>query len=204
LLNDSTVVDTVYQVNLPANNTTYYCRVRAMGAWAWGSYSNPVEFVSVIVIGGQATIPVAVREGWNIISLPLLRDTATISVVLPNATACMAYQPGIGYQPCDTLATGRGYSVKFPSAEVILVTGTAFSRDTVTVSGGWNLIGAASIPVPATGVTTVPAGLIRSPFYSFSGSYHTADTLFPGRGYWAKFNGPGQLIIGPGNSGGAE
>jgi hypothetical protein len=46
LLNDSTVVDTVYQVNLPANNTTYYCRVRAKGLGLWGPWSSIVEFSS--------------------------------------------------------------------------------------------------------------------------------------------------------------
>ena len=48
------------------------------------------------------------------------------------------------------------------------------------------------VPVSAIGNPGAPLGSL---FYSYNGGYKTADTLYPGRGYWVKADGEGKLIL---------
>jgi hypothetical protein len=44
-------------------------------------------------------------------------------------------------------------------------------------------------------ITTQPPGLINSSFLAYQNGYAVTDTLFPGKGYWAKMNGQVQMIM---------
>jgi hypothetical protein len=78
---------------------------------------------------------------------------------------------------------------------MIAVAGDSVFQDTIHFTKGWNILGGVSKPVPVTSLTEVPPGLIESPFYLYTDHYSTADTLYPGNGYWFKAGDNGSIIF---------
>lgn len=144
-------------------------------------YNNPVE--------------VAVLPQWNIVSLPVETGTGLKDSLFPGATSpAYRYTPG-GYVAEETLKTGRGYWLKFPSDGVFGFQGVPRTSDTIAVAAGWNMIGALPVPVGTSSVTTDPPGMLLSGFYEFGNGYAQAATLAPGKGYWVKVSGEGTIIL---------
>ncbi len=152
-----------------------------------------------ISVSWSADVPItrsyAVREKWNMVSLPL-RVTDRRKIILFPAAPGGAYTFAGGYTLYDTLETGRGYWLKFDEDDSVSITGKKFSTDTVGCAEGWNMLGSVSDPVPVTAVASIPGGIVTSGFYGYDGSYQLSDTLEPGRGYWVKLSEAGTLIVG--------
>jgi hypothetical protein len=85
--------------------------------------------------------------------------------------------------------------MKFTGGQPVSVHGWEFPNDTVNVSSGWNIIGSLSAPVDVASITSVPGGIMTTPFFGYGGGYFTADSIQPGMGYWVKVNDPGSLIL---------
>jgi flagellar hook capping protein FlgD len=137
---------------------------------------------------------------WNLISLPVEPDEQTKDSLFPHSVS-NAYGYDAGYQQRDSLSTGIGYWLKFPSADYLSILGDDRERDTVTVNKGWNLIGSLTHPISSQCVSSIPAGIISSYFYGYRTGYYISDSLKPLRGYWLKVNANGNLIMAtPGNN----
>ncbi|HLB00679.1 MAG TPA: T9SS type A sorting domain-containing protein, partial [Bacteroidota bacterium] len=100
-----------------------------------------------------------------------------------------------GYVGTDTLENGRGYWMKFPQAQTIVMNGTALDAETVDVAADWNMVGSLSTPVDASTISSIPGGIVTSGFYQFDGSYQQSSILLPGRGYWVKSSQAGQFVF---------
>ena len=85
--------------------------------------------------------------------------------------------------------------MKYDSALTIQVRGKLRGTDTINVTTGWNLIGAADHDVAVSQLGIVPSGIIDSPFYGFDLIYQPADTLRSGKGYFVKVSAGGKIII---------
>lgn len=168
----------------------------------------PDTITNVVVTGPAATradfllqplphtIQQHVEADWNLLSLPLTVNDPRPTAVYASATSsAYSFQPSTGYALADTLRNVTGYWLKFGAAQNVSVTGTPRGRDTVQVLAGWNLIGASTSAVPATSIVEVPPGIVTSPYFGYTGSYASADTLVPGRGYWVKLTENGILIL---------
>jgi hypothetical protein len=111
-----------------------------------------------------------------------------------------------GYQAATTLTPGTGYWMKhsgtrtyntgdeWPAGGILSVV-----HDPITANSGWNLFGPYEESVPVAGLTTLPSGLITGLVYGYTGGYFIASQLNPGRSYWVKLTGDGQILI-PGAS----
>jgi len=95
----------------------------------------------------------------------------------------------------DTLETGRGYWLKFSSAQNIVIDGAELTSDTVDVSEGWNIVGSLSSPIEASSITSIPPGIVTSGFFQYEGSYQQSTIILPGKGYWVKCSQSGLLIL---------
>jgi hypothetical protein len=134
--------------------------------------------------------------GWNLISLPLTIPDRRKAVIYPVGTSdAFAFSRTSGYVKKDTLKYNTGYLMKFDEPLTVALAGARRTRDTVSVTSNWSLIGTISDPIPASNVIQIPAGILRSPFYSYDGSFTLTDTLWPGRGYWVKSGSSGKLIL---------
>jgi hypothetical protein len=189
--NDSTLTDTARQVGPLVVNTQYYWRVNAKNAGGTSAWSTRWGFRTA----AEDTVVFHFAEDWNMISLPLNADGATISNLFPTAVAWFAYDPGAGYHAFDTLKVGQGYWLKFNTAQDVPVVGSAILRDTIAVQEGWNLIGSIADSVPTSSITTIPPGIISAPIYGFGASYVAADVIVPTKAYWVKVAGSGQIVL---------
>jgi hypothetical protein len=135
-----------------------------------------------------------VAPGWNLVSLPVnLPDQSRLAVFPTSTSAAFAYEAG--YTQRDTLARGEGYWLKFSNADPVNLIGEPAILDSIPLLMGWNIIGSVSSPVSVGAATSVPGGIISSPFYSYGGSYTVADSIRPLQGYWVKANAPGLLVL---------
>ncbi|HTK82910.1 MAG TPA: hypothetical protein VL633_11500, partial [Bacteroidota bacterium] len=121
-------------------------------------------------------------------------DFHTSTLFPATPTSVFAYLAG-SYAAQSILANRLGYWVKYSGPAVVTMTGDPISPDTMQCTLGWNLIGSITWPVPTSQITTIPGGLIASPFYEYNISYQAADTIRPGIAYWVKLLAPGTLIL---------
>ncbi len=135
-----------------------------------------------------------VQDNWNIVSVPFgVTDYAT-STLFPDAITS-AFGFDNGYAPQDTLENGKGYWLKFPQAQTIVMDGTSLEAETVDVDAQWNMVGSLSTPLDIGTITSIPGGIVTSGFYQFDGAYQQSAIILPGKGYWVKCSQAGQLIL---------
>ena len=136
-----------------------------------------------------------VSQRWNLVSVPVTADDARKDILFPSATSrAFAYTPA-GYAATDTLVSGVGYWLEFPSSQSIIVDGWPRSSDTITVRRGWNIVGSIAAPLAVGSIVADPPDVVASPFYGYDGGYLAADTIKPGKGYWVKAASDGALLL---------
>ena len=139
-------------------------------------------------------VAVEIREGWNILSLPVSgTDVRASSVYTTAQSGAFAYHGS--YETLDTVRYGEGFWMRFAAAETVHIRGPYRFVDTIDAVSGWNMIGTISFPTPVRSVIGVPDSLVISPFWGYDGAYQAADTLLQGRGYWVKTRSAGKLIL---------
>ncbi len=156
--------------------------------------SNPAITTVEIVHSLLLSLPFDVNSRWNLISLPLKVDDGSKANVFPEAIS-NAFEYTYKYHPVDTMQNGKGYWLKFPAAQSMLLSGKQRLTDSVAISAGWNIIGGLSKAIAVSGITTSPLDILRSSYYGYNSGYSDADTLQPGLGYWIKVSQSGWLIL---------
>ncbi len=145
--------------------------------------------------GGPGPVSLmGVRQGWNLVSVPVDVPDYTASAVFPTAGSA-AYSFSRTYEAAGTLESGAGYWIRYASAQVLDIAGTTVSSGTVELSKGWNIIGSLSVPVSVASLSTTPPGLLVSDVFGYDGGYQSIATIQPGRGYWVRAAGAGTLHI---------
>jgi hypothetical protein len=148
-----------------------------------------------IVYDGGNTLQGLPQIGWNIVSVPVTVVDRRKRILFPASTSnAFAFAP-TGYVTMDSLSTGIGYWLKFPSSDPISVTGNLRHRDTVIVTAGWNMIGTISDTVGVTTIQQNPPTIIASQFFGYSSGYAPTTQLAPLQGYWVKTIAPGTLVL---------
>jgi hypothetical protein len=165
--------------------------------------SLSILFLAVLSISA-ATI--SLREGWNLISLPVQPANASPSAVLSsiasnvqavyafNGTEYEAYIPGESSNTLTRIEAGRGYWVYMNGDGTLNIDGAEPSK-TVTLKTGWNLVGynsGSSLPVSSALNSIANKYSAIYAFDTAANSYTayipgdggTLSQLEPGRGYW--------------------
>lgn len=196
---DSTVTDTSRATNSLLPDTGYFWRVRAYNGIRTSGWSAVNRFYAV---SGESvyTYKRPSIDGWALISMPIHMSSRAVAFILPAlwnptpCTYCYLYYYAGGYQSTRAWEPGRGYWIKNFGGFVSL-TGTVVPAETVEVTSGWNLIGSISSPIPVSSITSIPPGIISSPFFGYNGGYSVAGTDNPMSGYWVKCASAGKLIL---------
>lgn len=147
--------------------------------------------------GSMMTTEMMLQTSWNLVSIPVEAGDMRKIILFPSSISdAFEYQPG-GYVSMETLKTGTGYWIKYPSSVTESVTGTIVPEETLTVLVGWNMIGSISYPILSSSVTALPPTAITSDFFAYDGTlgYYSEDTLKPGVGYWVKVTQYGNLVL---------
>ena len=157
-----------------------------------GSNQTDIDFGNTIlslVLGN-------VLGKWNMISLPAVPDNGDYSrtALFPTSISqAFAYEGQ--YVVRESLHIGKGFWLKFDTAQSINMVGVKLLQDTIPVSEGWNLVGSIGGSIAAGSVSSDTSAVIESPFFGFRNQYYEADSLEPFRGYWVKMGGPGNLYM---------
>ena len=147
--------------------------------------------------GGQMATEMLLQASWNLVSIPVEADDMRKTTLFPSSISdAFEYQPG-GYVSMETLKTGTGYWIKYPSVITESITGTVVPEETLTVLVGWNMIGSLSYPILSSSVVAIAPTSITSDFFAYDGAlgYYSEDTLKPGIGYWVKVTQYGNLVL---------
>ena len=139
---------------------------------------------------------VGVQHGWNMVSVPLTMSDYRVTTLFPGAsTPAYAYAADTGYVMKDTLKNRVGYFIKFASAVTLPFQGFSRTKDTISVTAGWNLIGSLDSTVSVSNIIQVPSGIVQSEYFYFNAGYVPSTTLVQGKGYWVKVSKSGSLIL---------
>jgi hypothetical protein len=129
------------------------------------------------------------------VSVPVITTDMSAAALFPQANSAV-YGYNNGYTTQTTLATGKGYWVRYPSAQSIIFSGNSAGVSTVNLTEGWNMIGVYHTNVSTANISTTPAGIINSSIYGFNNGYFSAFSLASGQGYWVRATQAGVMNLG--------
>ena len=145
--------------------------------------------------GAAGPFSVALRDGTNLVSVPVAAPDNHYLAVFPTATEPPLERVGGAYQADETLEAGKGYWVTSSAATVQAFSGAEVPSLTLDLVKGWNMIGAPSCTV-ALGDIGDPSGvLMPNTLYRHDGRYVRATTVEPGRGYLVKASASGPITL---------
>ncbi len=136
----------------------------------------------------------SLNQGWNLLSVPILRNDMFYKSLFPGANS-YAYTYDNGYVKKDTLVLGSGYWIKFPVAQNVTLSGNQINEITIPIKQGWNLIGGLNGVIPISSIQTNPPNILTSPFYEYNYGYQIAENILKGKGYWIKSSADGSLLM---------
>ena len=81
------------------------------------------------------------------------------------------------------------------SDELVNFTGGPIQELTLQLSEGWNLISGISVSVPVENIVDSEGLIIEGTIYQFDDGYSPASVIEPGRAYWVRSSGEGEVIV---------
>ena len=131
-------------------------------------------------------------KNWYLISIPVIPQDSSISVLFPNALGGAAYHWNPNTKSYDTktkLEPKKAYWLAIPEATTNTVTGIPLNTYSQHFPAqGWYMIGGVIGNTDFTNPNDNPDGAVLSPAYSWDpgvGNYVLSDTLKEKKGYWA-------------------
>jgi hypothetical protein len=157
----------------------------------FGNPRNPTHpTMGAIEFTNSNTNYIWVNQGWNCISIPKLSSNMSVENLLPTRISAVYNYSDGGYSISDTLKNGTGYLTAFSNPQYILIEGQPVQFP-ISLSEGWNIIGPFEDLINVSQISTTPAGIINSYFYTIEQGYAVAETLIPGKGYWINVSSSG-------------
>ena len=185
--------DTIYgYAGLDSNHVYYWAvtgknssgnTVATSAPWSFRTYS-----------AGQTMVSTTVMDGWNMLSVPLIVDDYSKSILFQNAVSDAFTYTG-SYVSDDTLENGVGYWVKYSGTQTVTIAGTSDEEDTVDLTSGWNMIGSITYTVNTDSIEKIPGDMVLSSYFGYNGTYAEVDSIVPGYAYWVKSDKTGQLRL---------
>ncbi len=75
------------------------------------------------------------------------------------------------------------------------LTGGTIHSSVLQIFEGWNLISGFSFSVNIDNIMDLENLIIPGTIYGFNESYDQVENIYPGKGYWLKSSGDGEIII---------
>ena len=162
----------------------------------WNMYRGNVHRTGYFgSTSGSGTISVDYIPDWNLVGLPMSVEDPYHLSVYPEALEGTLYSFDGNYVQENDFITGTGYWLRFPDGGTAIISGSTIHSLIISIMNDWNLISGISSSVPATSIQDPEGIILPGTLYEFDGSYIQAETLEPGKGYWIRSAGPGEIII---------
>lgn len=178
--------------NTEESGTVNYLRAIAFYG---SSHGTVVGYMGTILdFTAPACKTVSLTAGWNMVSVPLSQPSMAVNAAFPGAISS-AFGFSGDYASTPTLSLAYGYWLKFAGSGSRQFCGTAVAPRDIPVVAGWNMIGSYDLESSVGSVTSIPSGIVNSPFYGYASGYQAAATLLPGKAYWVLASQAGTLRI---------
>ncbi len=159
------------------------------------AWIDDIYFPTMETLTGNLTIDL--MADWNMIGLPLLTDDLSYSAVFPGAIEnTLYYFSPTGYVSVTELSPGLGYWLRFTEDNTAEIQGQLINNLSITLNNDWNLITGISTEVEVENINDPQNLIIPSTIYAYgSAGYLASNTIQPGKGYWLRSNGEGDIIF---------
>ena len=132
---------------------------------------------------------------WNLVGLPVdVNDPFHLSV-FPDALEGTLYSFNGGYIQENELISGQGYWLRFLNEGTTEISGLPIHSLTIPLMNEWNLISSISTTISLSNIDDPDGLIIPGTLYEFTDGYVQAETLEPGKGYWIRSVGAGEITI---------
>jgi hypothetical protein len=178
----------------------WHLRDQASGGLAFDANMLTDTTLTVLGSSGATTIEIVhtmtdvfdrqLSAGWQLVSLPMTLDDASLATLFPGAITNAWGFWGTGYVAADPLERGKGYWLKFASPSNVTMSGVPAVRDTIVVPAGWAIVPASAVICAQSAASMDCPGC--GPFYTYNSGYATLSTLQPGMGAFVK--GPRTIV----------
>jgi hypothetical protein len=190
----------------PPGKSIWWVRLDDVGAPVADSFLDAAVAASLLATPGtwvlslsdSPPLSVALRRGWNLMSLPVEPASGAVSAVLgQRAAGGVAWAWGANrdrggmraWSPVLEVSCGQGIAVFAPEAGRALIVGVAPVVNAVVLHPGWNLIGVAE-PCLLPGDTRLgPRAYLWQPDTQ-PAAFAAVDILLPWNAYWVYWIGP--------------
>lgn len=189
-------------------------RVDSSGNTVYGAAQSMATTGSVTIPAGETRYYVtrldgelfslALKPGWNLVSLPIQPVVDTPDVVLQGTAVAVWQWTGSCYARPTRLVPGRGYwAYRVGVAVSVPVVGIEVGNPRVSLSEGWQLVGpisASPFPSYARPLDVSPLHSVALPIWYYDAStsrYVDKTRLNAGSGYWFKVLQPCQVSLDP-------
>jgi len=170
---------------------------------AFIGYSYPYAAISQIEVvtgevrlyeSGSIQVPLELKQGWNLVSIPVTPVDAAVGVVFPDARIVYTWNAGSYSEVVDgtDVVPGQGYWVAMEADDLdFYFEGAPLAvGQTLALGQGWNMIGVASTTAAVDlEIAEADTGQLLTDYvYWWDPSGMTYGTpvaeLVPGKGYW--------------------
>ena len=140
-------------------------------------------------------VTVETLESWNMIGLPLEVNDPSYLNIFPSSVGGTLYSYSGAYIPETELIQGNGYWLRFYEGGTVQITGVETDQLHIALTEGWNMISGISSEISVTNIVDPDGLILPNSIYGFSTTYFVTDILEPGKGYWVRSSGMGEIII---------
>ncbi|UCE17421.1 MAG: T9SS type A sorting domain-containing protein [Gemmatimonadota bacterium] len=160
---------------------------------------NESASTAVTVITCEEPFAYNMSAGWNMVSVPVVPDDATLTTLFPDAVASWKYNGG--YQTAEEAAEGEGYWLLYGAADLEEITGLPIRTFQKDLTAGWNLVGSCFEDVAISTIVDVSTGMFPtwiSPMniWAWGGSgYLPTGTIKAGGSVWMLAEESGTIEV---------
>ena len=160
------------------------------------SYTDTFGYGQVLIkYNYQINSMYNVSTGWNMITLPIEVPNNNYLILFPNAVPGTLYGYNGTYYSTTNFQNNIGYWLKFPSSQVVNISGTDKTESVLSLVAGWNLIGGPNCNVPLSSVIDPGGIIIPGSLYGYSGTYTSSNSIDGTKAYWIKTSSAGTVTI---------
>jgi surface protein len=200
---DILVSDTTYTPSQPLKqNFVYNWRVRGFNETLnrYGEWSSVWKFTTEIDPNADQEISLSLNERWNIVGLPVQVDHSNYQELFPNSVISTLFGYTNTYQNKDILEPGKGYWIRMQEAGSATLRGAPIESLELNLQAGWNLVAGPSSSLATSSIDDSNEIIVAGTLFGFNGSYVTATSIDPGKGYWIRANQAGTITLRGGSS----
>ena len=140
-------------------------------------------------------VTVETLESWNMVGLPLIVNDPSYLTIFPSSVGGTLYSYSGAYIPETELIQGNGYWLRFYEGGTVQITGVETDQLHIALTEGWNMISGISNEIFVSQIIDPDGLILPNSIYGFATTYFVSDILEPGKGYWVRSNGIGEIII---------